>query len=142
MLGFLFYNFHPAKIFPGYGTTAIYFLLAVVSILSSSKLATALLVMGVPTVDALFTIGRRLLAHRNPFFGDNRHLHHILLSLGYSQRQTALFYWCISAVLGIISLTLESKSKLFALIMLVVIVGMILLFLHYVTKELHEEHAS
>lgn len=142
MFGFLLYNFHPAKIFPGYGATAIYFLVAVVSILSSSKLATALLVMGVPTVDALFTIGRRLLAHKSPFLGDKRHLHHMLLSIGYTQRQTALFYWCISGILGIISLTLESKSKLFALIMVGVIVGMILLFLHYVTRELHEENSS
>src|SRR5581483_1512495 len=47
-LGFLIYNFHPAKIFPGYGATSPYLLLAVVSILSSAKLATAILVMGVP----------------------------------------------------------------------------------------------
>lgn len=142
MAGFLLFNFHPAKIFPGYGATAMYLLVAVVSILSSSKLATALLVMGVPTVDAIFTIGRRILAHKSPFLGDKKHLHHILLSLGYTQRQTALFYWCISGVLGIISLTLESKSKLFALLMVGVIVGMILLFLHYVTRELHEENSS
>lgn len=142
MFGFLIYNFYPAKIFPGFGATSMYLFIAVVAILSSSKLATAILVMGIPTVDALFTIFRRLLARKSPFFGDKKHLHHILLALGYSQRQTALFYWCISAALGIISLTLESKSKLFAIIMLVVIVGMTLLFLHYVTKELHEEHSS
>lgn len=142
MLGFLLYNFYPSKILPGYGTTAIYLLVAVVSMLSSAKLATALLVMGIPTVDAGFTILRRLINHKSPFFGDNRHLHHLLLKIGYSQRQVAIFYWCISAVLGIISLTLDSKSKLFALIMLVVIVGMILLFLQYVTKELHEEITS
>lgn len=142
MLGFLLYNFHPAKIFPGYGATAMYLLVAIVSILSSSKLATALLVMGVPTVDALFTIGRRIIAHKSPFHGDKKHLHHMLLSLGYTQRQIALFYWCISGALGIISLTLESKSKLFALIMVGVIVGMILLFLHYITRELHEENSS
>ena len=60
-IGFLFFNFHPAKIFPGYGATAIYLLLAVASILSSAKLATAILVMGVPLADGLFTIGRRIL---------------------------------------------------------------------------------
>ena len=52
-LGFLVFNFYPAKIFPGYGATSMYLLLAVVSIFSSAKLATAILVMGVPTVDAL-----------------------------------------------------------------------------------------
>jgi len=48
-LAFLIFNFYPAKIFPGYSATSMYLLLAVVSILSSAKLATAILVMGVPT---------------------------------------------------------------------------------------------
>ncbi len=141
-LGFLIFNFHPAKIFPGYGATALYLLLAVASLLSSTKLATAILVMGVPTIDALFTIMRRILAKKSPFVGDNKHLHHILLRLGYSQRQVALFYWFISAILGIISLTLESKSKVFAMIMLLVIVGGCLYFLHFVTMNTNEKNDS
>jgi UDP-GlcNAc:undecaprenyl-phosphate GlcNAc-1-phosphate transferase len=142
MLGFLLYNFHPAKIFPGYGATAIYLLLAIVSILSSSKLATAILVMGIPTVDALFTILRRLVQRKNPFFGDNKHLHHLLLDLGYSQRQIALFYWCISAILGLVSLTLESKSKLFAIIMVGIITGGGLLCLHLMARYSTEKDIS
>ncbi|MDO8658711.1 MAG: MraY family glycosyltransferase, partial [Candidatus Levybacteria bacterium] len=67
-LGFLIFNFHPAKIFPGYGATAVYLLLSAVSILSGAKLATAILVMGVPMTDGLFTILRRLLAGRSPFW--------------------------------------------------------------------------
>lgn len=141
-IGFLIFNFYPAKIFPGYGATSIYLLLAAVSILSSAKLATAVLVMGVPTVDALFTIIRRLKNKKSPFHGDNKHLHHIFLKLGYSQRQIALFYWCISAILGVISLTLDSKSKVFALIMLTVITGGILLFLHFVTGPTNEDNIS
>lgn len=129
-LGFLIYNFYPAKIFPGYGATSLYLLLGVVSILSSAKLATAILVMGIPTVDAVFTIIRRLINKKSPFHHDKKHLHHILLNLGYNQRQIALFYWCISALLGIISLSLESKSKIFAIIMVVVVTGGVLLFLH------------
>lgn len=138
-LGFLLYNFHPAKIFPGYGATALYLFLAAASILSSAKLATAILVMGVPTVDALFTIVRRIFSRHSPFLSDKKHLHHILLRLGYSQKQIALFYWVISAILGAISLTLESRSKLFAIIMLLVIVGGSLLFLHIVTRNANEE---
>ena len=141
-LGFLFFNFHPARIFPGYGATSIYLLLAVVSILSSAKLATAILVMGIPTVDALFTIGRRLIHKKSPFRGDNWHLHHLLLRLGYSQRQIAFFYWTLSALLGTISLTLESKSKLFALVMLIVIVGGGLLFLHFGVRYSHEKDST
>jgi UDP-GlcNAc:undecaprenyl-phosphate/decaprenyl-phosphate GlcNAc-1-phosphate transferase len=134
-LGFLLFNFYPAKIFPGYGATSLYLLLGVASILSSAKLATAILVMGVPLVDFIFTIIRRLMSKKSPFKGDKKHLHHILLKLGYSQRQVALFYWSISAILGVISLTLTSKSKVFAMIMLGIIVGGGLLFLHAVTKN-------
>lgn len=141
-IGFLLYNFYPAKIFPGYGATSIYLLLGVASILSSAKLATAVLVMGVPTVDAVFTIARRIANKRSPFRHDDKHLHHNLLKLGYSQRQVALFYWAISAILGLISLTLDAKSKVFALIMLSVIVGGILLFLHSVTEDTNEKNTS
>lgn len=137
-IGFLIYNFHPAKIFPGYGATSIYFLLGVVSILSSAKLATAILVMGVPLVDFIFTIIRRIMNKQSPFKGDRKHLHHLLLTLGYSQKQIALFYWIISAILGIISLTLSSTSKLFAMVMLAIIVGGGLLFLHAVTKNTND----
>ncbi len=134
-LAFLIFNFYPAKIFPGYGATALYLLLGVTSILSGAKLATAILVMGIPTVDALFTIVRRILQKQPPFVGDKKHLHHMLLRLGYSQRQIALFYWVISAILGIISLTLQSSSKIFAIIMLLVVTIGALFFLHAVAKN-------
>ncbi len=141
-VGFLFFNFHPAKIFPGFGATSLYLLLAVASILTSAKLATAILVMGVPMVDFIFIIIRRILNKQSPFKGDKKHLHHILLKLGYNQRQVALFYWCFSAILGMLSLTLESKSKVFAIIMVVAITGGALLFLHRITKTKNEEISS
>lgn len=141
-LGFLIYNFYPAKIFPGYGATALYLLLGVASILSTAKLATAILVMGIPTVDAAFIIVRRIFNKKSPFQGDKSHLHHLLLKLGWNQRQIALFYWCISAILGIISLALTSRSKLFALIMLMVIAGGALFLLHAITKKTNEKISS
>lgn len=134
-LGFLVFNFYPAKIFPGYGATAIYLLLAVVSILSGAKLATAILVMGVPLTDGVITILRRLLSGRSPFWHDKKHLHHLLLSLGFGQRRIALFYWIISAILGTISLVLTSKGKLFAIIMLIIIAGGAILFLQFFIKR-------
>lgn len=141
-LGFLVFNYFPAKIFPGYGATSLYLLLGVASILSSAKLATAILVMGVPLVDFVFTIIRRIINKQSPFKGDKNHLHHKLLQLNYSQRQIALFYWCISAILGVISLTLESRSKIFAIIMLIAIVGGGLFFLHTVTKNTNDKITS
>ncbi len=138
-LGFLIYHFHPAKILPGYGATSIYLLVAVVSILSSAKLATAILVLGIPTVDALFTILRRVFSGHSPFSGDKKHLHHNLLRLGMSQRQIALFYWTISAIVGVVALQLQSRNKLFAIIMLLVVVSGTLLFLHLFLRNKHEE---
>ncbi len=138
-LGFLIFNFSPAKIFPGYGATSIYLLLAIASILSGAKLATAILVMGVPMTDGLFTILRRILSGKSPFWHDKKHLHHLLLGLGLSQRRVALFYWIISAILGTISLVLSSKGKLFAIIMLVILVGGSLLFLHYLINKTNNE---
>ena len=137
-LGFLVFNFYPAKIFPGYGATAIYLLLAVASILSSAKLATAILVMGVPKTDGLFTIIRRIASGKSPFWHDKKHLHHLLLGLGLSQRKVALFYWIVSAILGSLALVLTSREKLFTIIMLIIVVGGALLFLHLLTKRSNE----
>ena len=134
-IGFLLFNFYPARIFPGWSATSLYLLLEVTAILSSAKLATAILVMAVPMVDALFIIIQRIRNKKSPFLGDKNHLHHILLKLGYNQRQVAFFYWGFSAVLGILSLVLESKSKLFAMIMVLTITSGALLFLHTFIKE-------
>jgi UDP-GlcNAc:undecaprenyl-phosphate/decaprenyl-phosphate GlcNAc-1-phosphate transferase len=138
-LGFLIYNFHPAKIFPGYGATAVYLLLSAVSILSGAKLATAILVMGVPMIDGLFTIIRRLLSGKSPFWHDKKHLHHLLLSFGISQRYIALFYWIFSAILGSLALVLSSREKLFAIIMLLIIVGGMILFLHRLLNKTYDK---
>jgi len=138
-LAFLIFNFYPAKIFPGYGATAIYLLLAVASILSSAKLATAILVMGIPMTDGLFTILRRLASGKSPFWHDKKHLHHLLLSLGFGQRRIALFYWIISAILGALSLVLSSQGKLFAIIMLVIIAWGAILFLHLLIRKIDDK---
>lgn len=139
-LGFLAWNFYPAKIFPGYGATAMYLLLSAVSILSGAKLATAVLVMGVPMADGVFTLVRRLLEKRSPFLGDKKHLHHLLLSLGFGQRRIAIIYWIFSLILGTIALNLSSKGKLFALLMLGVIAGGGLIFLHHIVNHDKSNH--
>lgn len=139
-LGFLIFNFYPARIFPGYSATSIYLLLAVVSILSSAKLATAILVMGVPMMDGIFTIARRILAGRSPFWHDKKHLHHLLLSLGLSQKAIALSYWIFSAILGALALILSSKGKLFAIIMLLIVVFGGILFLQFLVKRINAKN--
>lgn len=111
-LGFLPFNFHPQKIMPGYGGgTLAGFLLSVLAILSFNKVATVLLVLWIPMVDAFFVLSRRIATGRSPFLGDRSHLHHLLLARGWSFRRISLFYWVVSATLGVLALTLDARSK-------------------------------
>ncbi len=134
-LGFLFFNWHPSKIFPGFsGSNILGFMIAVLSILSGAKLATALLVLLVPAVDFGYTFIRRVLTKKSPFLGDQLHLHHLLLKQGLTHRQISLLYILSCAILGILSSTLNSQGKLFALLILPVIVSGIILWLHRFSK--------
>ncbi len=122
-LGFLIMNWYPAKIFPGFsGSTIFGFLIATLSILSGAKLATALLTLLVPATDFVYTFFRRILSGKSPVWGDRNHLHHRLLDLGLSHRQITLFYILGSAILGAIALTLDSKGKLFAAVLVATII--------------------
>jgi len=132
-LGFLVFNFYPQKIMPGFGGgTLAGFLLAVLAILSTTKILTAMVVLGVPIVDAFFTIARRLAQGKSPFWGDRLHLHHRILDLwGWSKPKTALFYWLITAFLGVLALNLNSQQKFYTIVMLVIIIGALLLWLNF-----------
>lgn len=115
--GYLFWNWYPQKSMPGYGGGALagYFL-AILAILSGAKVATTLMVLAIPTADALFTILRRIRAGKSPIWGDRGHLHHKLLDvLGWSKQKIALFYWFSSAFLGILSLYLNTTGKIVVL---------------------------
>lgn len=121
-LGFLIYNFYPAKIFPGYSATILGYFIGILSITSGVKLATAVLVMGVPSVDAAVTIIRRILSKKSPFWHDRGHLHHLLLNYGLGHRSIAVFYWLMSLILGFVALMASSRGKLFAIILVIVVV--------------------
>lgn len=111
--GFLIWNFYPQKIMPGYGAGSLagYFL-AVLAILSGAKVATTLMVLAIPTADAVFTILRRLKAGKSPVWGDRGHLHHKLMDvLGWGRRRIAIFYWVTSFALGVLSLYLNTVAK-------------------------------
>lgn len=132
-LGFLIYNYNPAKIFPGdSGSYFLGFLIATLSILSGAKVGTALLVMAVPIIDGVFTAVRRLASGTSPFLGDRKHLHHRLLEMGLTQSQVAHLYWLFCAGLGIIALTISGDLKLFASVVVAIIVlgGIIWINLH------------
>ncbi|MDP3758294.1 MAG: MraY family glycosyltransferase [Candidatus Daviesbacteria bacterium] len=114
-LGLLIFNWHPAKIFPGFsGSGVLGFMIAVLAILSGGKLATAGLVLLIPATDFAYTFLRRILQGRSPVWGDRGHLHHKLLEIGFSHQKIALFYILGSVILGAAALSLSSKGKLFA----------------------------
>jgi UDP-GlcNAc:undecaprenyl-phosphate/decaprenyl-phosphate GlcNAc-1-phosphate transferase len=122
--GFLIWNFYPQKIMSGYGAGSLagYFL-AVLSILSGAKIATTIMVLGIPTADALFTISRRLLAGKSPFWGDRGHLHHKLMDvLGWGRRRIAVFYWFTTFILGLLALYLNTWGKLVTMMIVLILV--------------------
>ncbi len=111
-LGFLPYNFNPARIFLGdSGSMFIGFLLAIIAVISGGKLATAGLVLGIPILDAAWVILRRLASGQSPWKADRRHLHHRLLDAGLSQKQTVILYWSFSAIFGAIALGSRTYGK-------------------------------
>jgi UDP-GlcNAc:undecaprenyl-phosphate/decaprenyl-phosphate GlcNAc-1-phosphate transferase len=117
LLGFLRWNFHPATIFAG--TSGVMFLgytLALLSILGTAKVAVAMLVLGVPIIDAFWIIVRRLAQGRSPFSPDRGHLHHRLLDVGLSHRQTVLLIYGICLVLAVLALLLSGITQLYAFV--------------------------
>ncbi len=135
-LGFLVFNFHPAKIFIGEGGSVFTgFILGVLSIIAGSKIATALLVMGIPILDIVWVIFRRIKSGQSIFKYDNLHLHHRLLSIGLTQRQVVLIFYFLSLSFGLTTLFLQSLQKIFALFLLSMIMLCLGIFLVYKQKK-------
>ena len=104
LLAFLIYNWHPAKLFMGdAGSLFLGFAAGFMSIAltqgqnSLITPVTPLLVLAVPIVDTVTVMTKRLMKSKNPFHADKRHLHHILLKMGYGNRQTATIIILLSA---------------------------------------------
>lgn len=113
----LIFNWHPAKILPGYGaSTLIGFMIATLAIYSGSKTATAILILGIPVMDGLWTIGRRIYHGKMPIWGDKQHLHHKLLEAGWSHDKIALFYGVITFILGFIAIYSSKVTKIWAIV--------------------------
>lgn len=136
-LGFLPWNFYPQKIMPGYGGGGLAgFLLGILSILSFGKIGTAILILAIPTIDAVYTIVRRLKNKQSPFRADWGHFHHRLLEAGWGRRRVAVFYWIISAILGAASLFFEGVEKLVAFLA----TGLVLLAFILILNQVKTTH--
>jgi UDP-GlcNAc:undecaprenyl-phosphate GlcNAc-1-phosphate transferase len=133
--GFLIFNFHPARLFMGdVGAMTIGYILGLSAIIGGAKLATALLVMGVPLIDMAWLIISRTLRGQSAAHAGRDHLHHRLLDLGLSQRQVVLFYYGLSAAFGAIALFdfFTPLMKLGALLLLgLLVIGVMLYTAHH-----------
>jgi UDP-GlcNAc:undecaprenyl-phosphate/decaprenyl-phosphate GlcNAc-1-phosphate transferase len=124
LFGFLRWNFHPASVFAGTsGTMFVGYVLAVLSVLGTAKIAVALLVLGVPIIDAFWIIIRRVVNRKLPFSPDRGHIHHRLLDLGLTHMQTVLLIYVICAALALLSFVLSGSGQLYAFMGLVVVFG-------------------
>ncbi len=125
-LGFLLFNFYPARIFLGGGAYLLGYILATLSIIGGAKMATILLVMGLPVLDAVWQAVNRVAHGKSPFFGDRGHIHFRLQDKGYSQRQIVTVYYFFCAFFGILTLVIESqlyKFIAFGVMALLVVIG-------------------
>lgn len=137
-IGFLIHNFYPAKIFMGdTGSLFLGYSIAVISILGVFKKVTLLsfvipvIVLALPIFDTLFAIIRRLLNGEKIMHPDKKHIHHQLISAGYSHRTTVLIMYCIGAIFGILAI-LFSRASLGVLLILSLIVCLMI----YVLAEI------
>lgn len=133
-LGFLFYNFNPARIFMGdTGSMFLGFILSGVSVIGAVKstatiaLIVPILALGLPILDTTFAIVRRYRGGVPIFKPDRGHLHHRLLDLGFTQRQAVLLMYVISALLGLSAVAMTEASGLSAMLILAGVIVAILL---------------
>jgi len=131
-LGFLKYNFPPAKVFMGdTGSNFLGFVLANVAIMGSLKSAAVLslmipiLILGVPIFDTLFSVWRRIRLSKSPITPDRDHFHYRLIKLGLTHRQAVLVIYSISGVLSLCAIFLHRSSTLSSVAIVVFILGIL-----------------
>jgi UDP-GlcNAc:undecaprenyl-phosphate GlcNAc-1-phosphate transferase len=136
LAGFLRFNFYPASVYMGTsGILAVAYALAVLALLGTAKVAAALLILGVPIIDALFVIVGRIAAGRSPYTPDESHIHRRLLSYGFSHRGSVLVLYALTAALSILALLLTGSATLYAFMGLLVVLGGVVAYLSRATER-------
>ncbi|MBE7011600.1 MAG: undecaprenyl/decaprenyl-phosphate alpha-N-acetylglucosaminyl 1-phosphate transferase [Ruminococcaceae bacterium] len=132
--GFLPYNFNPAKIFMGdTGSMFLGYMLACISVQGLMKTYTVIsfampiLVLGLPIFDTIFAIVRRLVTGRSIMSPDRGHLHHRLLDMGFSQRQTVAILYTLTAILCLTALVMFLRNAFSGLILVIAVVLIIII---------------
>ena len=124
-LGFVPYNFNPAKIFMGdTGSTFLGFMLATVSIQGLFKAYAAIsfivpfLLLGLPIFDICFAVIRRIASGKSPMEADRGHFHHRLIDMGFSQKQSVAIAYVLTGILGLAAVLLTVSGAMRTLVML------------------------
>lgn len=131
VLGFLIFNFYPSRILAGTsGSMFMGFILAALAIFAGTKIATALLVMAIPIIDAVWVIGERIRSGKSIFKSDSRHLHYKLLDLGWTQRKIALFFCFITICIALIAVNTRVIGKIVTMALVAIIMLAVFLFLN------------
>lgn len=133
LLGFLVFNFPPARIFLGGGALFLGFTLACIGIVAGAKVALLLLVMGLPIADVAWQIFDRARHGHNPVQGDRGHLHFRLSDRGWSARRIVALYVAVCAAFGIAALV--AQPPLFKLITLIVLAGAVIVVLFFLSNR-------
>lgn len=136
-LGFLVWNFPPAKIFMGdSGSMFLGLILGVLALISGGKLATAFLVLGFPIIDGILVAGGRLARGENPFTTpDKTHLHHRFLLAGFTPRQSIIALYVISALFGLLALRFKTIDKMISAFVLIVLLILLIKVLNYLSLK-------
>jgi UDP-GlcNAc:undecaprenyl-phosphate GlcNAc-1-phosphate transferase len=140
LLGLLIFNFYPARILAGTsGSMFIGFMIGVLAIFSGAKVATALLVMAIPIVDALYVIFERAREGKSIFRKDNRHLHYKLLEIGWSQRKVVFFYYALTLIITLIGLKTRTLGKFVTLLVVFLVMSIFLIYINNKLKILRKQ---
>ena len=137
-LGFLLHNFHPAKIFAGDCATFMGFIIAVITLLEFKGPAlisffVPVTILGIPILDTMFAIIRRLLRGQPPFQADKEHLHHQLLGMNFSQTTTVLIIYAINILFALASIFYTLKDQIVGQIIYIVIFILVIWFVFHTT---------
>jgi UDP-GlcNAc:undecaprenyl-phosphate GlcNAc-1-phosphate transferase len=137
LLGFLPFNFAPARIFLGSaGAYLLGYQLATLAIIAPAKIATALLVMAVPILDVAWQIIDRLRRGQSPLRGDRGHLHFRLSDGGLPTRRIVLGYYAVSLSFGLVAIL--APTPLIKLVMLVVLATAVFLLFVRLSRQTDE----
>ena len=132
-VGFIPYNFNPAKIFMGdTGATFLGYIMATVSVMGLFKsyaiisFVVPFLILGLPIFDTCFAFCRRLAHGKNPMAPDRSHVHHRLIDMGLNQKQAVAILYVVSVILGLSAVVLATSGALKAIIVLCAICAALL----------------